>query len=108
MDGGAGSVPAGMEGDATAVAVISGRAIGAGEEWKMSAPLSAGGSCRRPAEGMVVIAKLIQSRAVRPRERMNSPLENRKVRLRGLGGPAVCGVPGTCASAAVGEVYEPG
>jgi hypothetical protein len=31
---------------------------------------------------------------------MNSPLENRKVRLRGLGGTAVCGVPGTCASAA--------
>jgi hypothetical protein len=31
---------------------------------------------------------------------MNSPLENRKVRLRGLGGPAVCGVPGTFASAA--------
>jgi biopolymer transport protein TolQ len=30
---------------------------------------------------------------------MNSPLENRKVRLRGLGGPAVCGVPGTRASA---------
>jgi hypothetical protein len=24
---------------------------------------------------------------------MNSPLENRKVRLRGLGGPAACGVP---------------
>jgi hypothetical protein len=30
---------------------------------------------------------------------MNSPLESRKVRLRGLGGPAACGVPGTCASA---------
>jgi hypothetical protein len=30
---------------------------------------------------------------------MNSPLENRKVRLRGLGGPAVCGVRDTCASA---------
>jgi hypothetical protein len=30
---------------------------------------------------------------------MNSPLENRKVRLRGLGGPAVRGVPGTCVSA---------
>src|SRR5688500_18260052 len=38
-------------------------------------------------------------RAVRPRERMNSPLENRKVRLRGLGGPGVCGVSRTCASA---------
>jgi hypothetical protein len=31
---------------------------------------------------------------------MNSPLENRKVRLRGLGGQEVCGAPGTCASAA--------
>jgi hypothetical protein len=30
---------------------------------------------------------------------MNSPLENRKVRLRGLGGPAVQGIPGTGASA---------
>jgi hypothetical protein len=30
---------------------------------------------------------------------MNSPLENRKVRLRGLGGRGVCGGPGTCASA---------
>jgi len=30
---------------------------------------------------------------------MNSPLEVRKVRLRGLGGPAACGVPGTCSSA---------
>ena len=35
-------------------------------------------------------------------ERMNSPLENRKVRLRGLGGPAMCGIPRTCASAAGG------
>jgi hypothetical protein len=31
---------------------------------------------------------------------MNSPLEKRKVRLRGLDGPAVRGVPGTRASAA--------
>jgi hypothetical protein len=31
---------------------------------------------------------------------MNSPLEKHEVHLRGLGGPAVCGVPGTCASAA--------
>jgi hypothetical protein len=31
---------------------------------------------------------------------MNSPLEIRKVRLRGLGGMVVCGIPGTCASAA--------
>ena len=37
--------------------------------------------------------------AVRPRERMNSPLESRKVRLRGLGGPALCGVSCTGASA---------
>jgi acetyl esterase/lipase len=36
---------------------------------------------------------------VRLLERMNSPLEIRKVRLRGLGGPAVCGVPNTRASA---------
>jgi hypothetical protein len=33
---------------------------------------------------------------------MNSPLEIRKVRLRGLGGQAVCGVPGNCASATRG------
>jgi hypothetical protein len=33
-------------------------------------------------------------------ERMNSPLELRKVRLRGLGGQGVCGVPGTSPSAA--------
>src|ERR1044071_8699571 len=31
---------------------------------------------------------------------MNSPLQRRKVRLRGLGGPTACGVPRTCASAA--------
>jgi hypothetical protein len=30
---------------------------------------------------------------------MNSPLGKRKVRLRGLGGQALCGVPRTCASA---------
>jgi hypothetical protein len=30
---------------------------------------------------------------------MNSPLQHRKVRLRGLGGQALCGVPCTCASA---------
>jgi hypothetical protein len=30
---------------------------------------------------------------------MNSPLQRHKVRLRGLGGPAVCGVRDTCASA---------
>jgi len=35
-----------------------------------------------------------------PAERMNSPLERRKVRLRGLGGPAVCGAPRPGASAA--------
>jgi hypothetical protein len=45
------------------------------------------------------VATLIRYRAVRPRERMNSPLEHRKVRLRGLGGPAMCGAPSTCASA---------
>src|SRR5688500_13539218 len=38
-------------------------------------------SCRPPAEGM------------------NSPQQPHEVRLRGLGGPSVCGVPGTCASA---------
>jgi hypothetical protein len=37
---------------------------------------------------MMLIANLIGLRAVRSRERMNSPLENRKVRLRGLGGSA--------------------
>ena len=41
----------------------------------------------------------IRLRAVRPLERMNSPLEIRKVRLRGLGGQAMCGVGRTCASA---------
>jgi hypothetical protein len=30
---------------------------------------------------------------------MNSPQQLHEVRLRGLGGPAACGVPGTCASA---------
>ena len=34
-----------------------------------------------------------------PAERMNSPLENRKVRLRGLGGRALYGVRSTCVSA---------
>jgi hypothetical protein len=33
---------------------------------------------------------------------MNSPLQRRKVRLRGLGGLAACGVLGTCASATRG------
>jgi hypothetical protein len=45
------------------------------------------------------VANLIRQRAVRPLERLKSPLEIRKVRLRGLGGPAVCGVLCTCASA---------
>jgi len=36
----------------------------------------------------MLLANLIRQRAVRPLERMNSPLEIRKVRLRGLGGPA--------------------
>jgi ABC-type bacteriocin/lantibiotic exporter with double-glycine peptidase domain len=40
---------------------------------------------------------------VRPRERMNSPLERRKVRLRGLGGRAASGVPSDSASAARGS-----
>jgi hypothetical protein len=39
----------------------------------------------------------------RLQERMNSPLQRRKVRLRGLGGLTACGVPGTCASATGGE-----
>jgi hypothetical protein len=37
---------------------------------------------------------------------MNSPLEHRKVRLRGLGGRAVCGIPGTRASAAGGGLIR--
>jgi hypothetical protein len=41
---------------------------------------------------MMPVANLIRQRAVRPLERLKSPLEIRKVRLRGLGGPAVCGV----------------
>jgi hypothetical protein len=48
----------------------------------------------------VMLLDLKQVRAVRIQERMNSPLERRKVRLRGLGGTAVCGVPRACASAA--------
>ena len=47
----------------------------------------------------MLLANLIRQCAARPRERMNSPLENRKVRLRGLGGPTACGVPCTGASA---------
>jgi hypothetical protein len=47
----------------------------------------------------MVIADLIESRAVRLHERMNSPLEGHKVRLRGLGGQAACGARGDCASA---------
>jgi hypothetical protein len=47
----------------------------------------------------MAVEYLNRQRAVRPLERMNSPLENRKVRLRKLGGPAVCGVGCTCASA---------
>jgi hypothetical protein len=41
----------------------------------------------------------IRQRAVRSPKRMDSPLENRKVRLRGLGGPAIYAVRSTCASA---------
>jgi len=36
---------------------------------------------------------------------MNSPLQLRKVRLRGLGGPGMSGVPSTCASA-TGEITD--
>jgi hypothetical protein len=43
---------------------------------------------------MMPVEDLIRQCAVRPLERMNSPLGKRKVRLRGLGGPAVCGIPG--------------
>ena len=52
---------------------------------------------------MTGITMLIASErfhAARLLERMNSPLEIHEVRLRGLGGRAVCGVPGTGASAA--------
>src|SRR5687767_15898324 len=44
----------------------------------------------------------------RLQERMNSPLQLRKVRLRGLGGPAVYGVPRACASAAGKECDSAG
>jgi hypothetical protein len=44
-------------------------------------------------------ARLVWHRAVRTRERLKSPLEIHKVRLRGLGGPGASGVPNTCASA---------
>ena len=47
----------------------------------------------RLRERMMAVAHRIWYPAVRPRERMNSPLERRKVRLRGLGGPGVCGAP---------------
>jgi hypothetical protein len=50
-------------------------------------------------ERMMLFESLNRQRAVGPRERMNSPLEIRKVRLRGLGGPTVCGVSSTWASA---------
>src|SRR5688500_278321 len=50
----------------------------------------------------IVLAKA----RVRLQERMNSPLQNHKVRLRGLGGPGVCGVPGACASAP--STFSPG
>jgi hypothetical protein len=40
------------------------------------------------------------ARPPQERMKMNSPLENHEVRLRGLGGRAASGVPGTCASAA--------
>jgi hypothetical protein len=56
--------------------------------------------CRPPAEANDALWHLNGSRAVRPRERMNSPLDGHQVRLRGLGGPGACGVPGTCPSAA--------
>jgi hypothetical protein len=48
---------------------------------------------------MMRIVDLIGPRAVRLQERMNSPLQGHKVRLRGLGGPAACGVPSSFASA---------
>src|SRR5688572_3278049 len=47
----------------------------------------------------MAIAIMAELRPARPRERMNSPLEEREVRRRGLGGPAVCGAPRTGASA---------
>jgi hypothetical protein len=60
--------------------------------------------CRAPAASVIGNQPKIYRdfggiRGVRLQERMNSPLQDRKVRLRGLGGQAVCGVPGTCASA---------
>ena len=45
------------------------------------------------------IENLNRQRAVRLQERMNSPLQLHKVHLRGLGGPVVCGIPCTGASA---------
>jgi hypothetical protein len=48
---------------------------------------------------MGMMLNLKETRAVLIQERMNSPLEGRKVRLRGLGGTGVCGDPGSCASA---------
>jgi hypothetical protein len=57
--------------------------------------LSIGEVARRTG---VPIANLNPQRALRPRERMNSPLEG-KVHLRGLGGRTVCGVPCAGASA---------
>ena len=50
-------------------------------------------------ERMMFVANPVRQRTVRLQERMNSPLQLHKVRLRGLGGPAVCGVSYTCASA---------
>jgi hypothetical protein len=39
-------------------------------------------------------------------ERMNSPPERREVRLRGLGGQAARGVPGTGPSAPIDEIQS--
>jgi hypothetical protein len=38
---------------------------------------------------------------------MNSPLQLHEVHLRGLGGPAVCGTPRTCASATMAVASAP-
>ena len=60
---------------------------------------------RRPPAGANPTApgvpqeRIRRHRGVRLQERMNSPLQRHKVRLRGLGGRGACGVPGTCASA---------
>jgi hypothetical protein len=50
----------------------------------------------------IELKPLLEDHEVRLQERINSPLQLHKVHVRGLGGPTVCGVPRTGASATGG------